>query len=64
LNDKFVTPLQWKDETTNNSSTVNTSHISGEKTAMDNPSKLDSPLLLTDDSHDDLIASECMHRNS
>jgi hypothetical protein len=27
LNDKFVIPLQWKYETTNNSSTVNTSHI-------------------------------------
>jgi hypothetical protein len=43
LNDRFVISLQWKDETTNNSSTVNNSHISSEKT--DNPSKLDSPLL-------------------
>jgi hypothetical protein len=58
LNDKFVIPLQWKDETTNNSSTVNTSHISGEKTAMDNPSKLDSPFL------HDLRASKCIHRTS
>ena len=41
LDDKFVIPLQWKDETTNNSSTVINSHISSEKTAMDNPSKLD-----------------------
>jgi hypothetical protein len=31
LSDKFVIPLQWKDETTNNSSTVNTSLISSEK---------------------------------
>ena len=38
--------------------------MSSQKTAVDNPSKLEPPVLQTYDSHHDLIVSECMHRTS
>jgi len=42
-NDKPVIPQQWKGESITKSITVNTTHMSNRKTAVDKPSKLESP---------------------
>jgi hypothetical protein len=43
LNDKSVFPLKWKDESINKSIIVNTTHLSNQKPAVNNLSKLESP---------------------
>jgi hypothetical protein len=43
-NDKSVFPPQWKDECINKSIIVNTTHSSNWKPAVDNLSKVESPL--------------------
>ena len=49
-NDKPLIPLQWKDESINESTIVNTTHMSNWKAAVDNHLKLESPLTQIHDS--------------
>jgi len=63
-NDKPVISLQWKDESINKSIIVNTTHMSNQKTAVDNPSKLESPLTQIHDTQQEFIGSECIGRAS
>jgi len=63
-NDKPVIPLQWKDESINKSIIVNTTHMSKQKTAVDNPSKLESPLTQILDTQQEFIGYECIHTAS
>ena len=63
-NENPVIPLQWKEEATTKSIIVNTTHLSTQKTAMDNSPKLESPLIETHDSQQELIGSECTSRIS
>jgi hypothetical protein len=50
-NENPVISLQWKEESINKSITVNTTHPSTRKTAVDNSPKLESPLIQAHDSH-------------
>ena len=63
-NENPVIPLQWKEESTTKSIIVNTTHLSIQKTAVDNSPKLESPLIQTHDSQQELIGSECTDRIS
>jgi hypothetical protein len=58
-NDKPVIRLQWKDESITKSIIVNTTHMSNRKTAVDKPSKLESPLTQIQDSQHEIKGSEC-----
>ena len=63
-NENPVISLQWKDESINKSIIVNTTHLSTQKTAVDNPPKLKSPLIQDHDSQQELIGCECTCRTS
>jgi len=61
-NENPVISLQWKEESVNKSIIVNTTHLSIQKTAVDNSPKLESSL--AHDSQQELIGSECTRRTS
>jgi len=63
-NENPVISLQWKEESIDKSIIVNTTHSSTQKTAVDNSPKLESPLIQTYDSQQELIGSECTRRIS
>jgi hypothetical protein len=64
LNENPVISLQWKDESINKSIIVNTTHLSTQTTAVNNPPKLEFPLIQAHDSQQELIGSECTRRTS
>jgi hypothetical protein len=53
-----VISLQWKDESINKNIIVNTTHLSTQKIVVDNPPKLEFPLIQAHDSQQELIGSE------
>ena len=63
-NENPVIPLHWKKESTTKSIIVNTTQLSTQKTAVDNSPKLESPLIQTHDSQQELIGSDCTRRIS
>ena len=63
-NENPVIPLQWKDKFIDKNILVNSTLMTNHKTAVDYPSKLESPLIQTHDNQQELIGSEFTRRIS